>query len=235
MNNQEKQAQNISRETDEDLLSLIAFDAFQGIDIESQYPDFYRKMMSNELLHEAFLDMLMLLAEHPESVPVTAVPSPDTTQSPFANLQIKWPKPHQWQLIWEQTTQQLALAFGFTPSEQLLRTRDDTIFYEDDWYSLFHGDIDIEEQHYHVTLEGTRRLEASGELDIVLMVMISADTTVPAPSQSLLATLTWGSYTEAIDVTPNQPINFPPIQLQTVVDMDEKRFKEKLLFNLEPT
>lgn len=217
-------------EAEQDMLSLVINDALQGIDIQKQYPAFYKQLTTDRALRDAFLEIMEIAAEG-EPEPAPSAPS-IVDKLPFlATL-----PPHRtfkaltgpWRLTWQQTIAQLNAVFLSRTAEPAYRS---DMYMEDPWYILLRDSIDLSNTSLNIFLEAAQQGEKPEELQLALALAIHAPPTEPLPS--LKATLTWGSYHEQTVITTPSRINFPPVPLTQILNEPMTSFLSDLHLSLE--
>lgn len=221
------------------MLSFILDDALRGVDIKSQYPTFYRRMLENGKLRRAFLDGLDIL-ERSRSGSLEPLPGPPWQDLSFLRTElvfrtVEWAAGRKWRAVWQQTIGQLQMVFFPTTQQQNVVHRGEDNLLENKWFSLFRDEVEIDRVIYAVLLEASTQMEDPEALDITLAVGITSQTSeeelIPA---ALLVNLKWGNYQQVMRVTERGWANFPPLPLTEVLDESGNYFIADLRLSLEP-
>ncbi len=227
-----KKAQNETlSEADQEMLSLVINDALHGVDIEQQYPSFYKKLIQEAALREAFLDILdMAQDENAEPIddptlasaklPFLAIPRPSATLQQLAD---------RWRMTWNQSIAQLNAIFLTTGPEPAYRGTSDL---EDPWYVLVRDQIDITDTQLKIFLEVAQQGEKPDELQLALAVNIN--TQPPQAWPSLTARLTWGEYAETVFIRSQERATFHPVLLSRILNEQMTSFRSDLTLTVEP-
>lgn len=219
-------------EADYQMLSLVVNDALEGVDITVQYPKFYRKLLADAELRQAFLDVLTILsgdeAEEQEMLPEefsrdlsflrTAVSPPPTIQQTLSGL-----IQAAWQLLAEQLNQKFFLPFEPAPvfrSSSLL---------EDTSIVLLRDDFAAGDRQYDVILEAVSPLDKPEQLQLNLLVTPLTDGPLPA----MRASLQWGG--DELTAVPDRygRAQFPLLPLDTILDESGHHIFSDLHLSLE--
>ena len=222
---------------EDDLLSLVVSDALKGIDIPTRYPEFFQRLLAEDELRQAFLEALDLIesgpAATPEFTPTVSESSLSFLKSASAQPMLQQPSPGHWRVSWQQTIEQLQATFFPVrrASAPAYRHADD---FEDSWFTLFRGDIELDQTRLAVLLEAVLRLDAPNALNVQLAVGIIPDpieSTAPLPD--LRATLDWGSYNATVAVGQWGRATFPAVPLDVILDEANRRITSDLRLGLE--
>lgn len=209
-----------SEEADNEMLSLIVNDALEGIDITTRYPSFYRKMVSNPLLHEAFIDALDILEKDRAGA---LEPLPESASHDLSFLKefapstplIEQAAAGRWAVTWQRTKEQIQALFeNFEPARPLAY-RSGNHLDNLEAITLLRGNVQVD----GITVE--MWLEASQPVDIPEMLHLFLTTAVPhspnTPQPALQATIQWGGYRETATIDQYGRALFPLLPLQTIV------------------
>jgi hypothetical protein len=224
---------------DEEMLSLLVDDALRNTDIASRYPQFFKKLLANEELREAFLDSLDLLDQSRKGTlkPLPASPSHDLgflyENEPTATVQRD--SDGRWRVTWYQEAAQLQRVFSLSDI-----VGDETLFLQagvpaDDWFALFHQTSVIDGMQVEVALEAFR---SSPEplLGVTATVGLKPLTGNGEGAKTQLhARLQWGQLDEIVPVDVRNQAVFSPIPLATILDSAGKRVVSPLQLTLEVT
>ena len=220
---------------DDDMLSLIVDEAHQGVDISRRYPNFYRKMLSNANLRQAFLDILESL-EMENAADRIELPGKVGINLDFLAKRLPAPviekaNQNNWRISWQQTFEKLKEIFS--PQELAYRGENDTL--DDPWFVLLRDEIELEETLYSVALNCTLSEKGDDALAAYLNIAITLSTTSPQPSFPLTAQLQWGNYNERISLSDEGCIRFPDIPFENAFDEEFNLIESELNFALEST
>jgi hypothetical protein len=219
-------------EADYQMLSLVVNDALEGIDVTVQYPNFYRKLLANAELSQAFLDALAVLsgedADELNLLPQelsqdlsflqTAVSPPPTIQQTLSGL---------FQAAWELLAEQLNQKF-FLPPEPAPVFRSSSLL-EDTSIVLLRDDIVVGDRQYDVILEAVSPLDKPEQLQLNMLVTPLAD----GPLPTMKASLQWGSV--ELTSVPDRygRAQFPLLPLHTILDESGHHILSDLHLSLE--
>jgi len=218
-------------EVDQEMLSLVINDAIHGVDIQKQYPSFYKKLTEDAVLRDAFLDILDMAQE--EGSETTETPTPLSEKLPFLSLHPQRPTIQQladrWRVTWNQSIAQLNTIFLSHGSEPAYRGE---AYLEDPWYVLVRDQIEMTGTQLNVFLEAAQQGEKPDELQLAVIVAIHAPLSETWPS--LLASLTWGAYAETVSIGSQGRVAFPPVPLDKILNAQMTSFLSDLSLTLEP-
>jgi hypothetical protein len=209
---------------DMEMLSLIIDEVSKGVDIQTRYPTFYRKLLANAELRQAFLDALEILESEPAPVNLPAADLSFLKETPRREMPGAGRR-----VTWSQTLAYLQSLFS--PSELVYRS--DADLFEDAWHTLLRGEGQLDETVYTVQLDAALAEEPDDALSVVLTIAISlamAQTETPMP---LHASLQWGSYAESIRIDAEGRTRFPNVPLSAVFDDEYKRIQSGLSLTIE--
>jgi hypothetical protein len=219
---------------DSEMLSLVVSEVLKGVDISIRYPAFYRNILNDDNLRQAFIDALGSIEneKQSETVVLPLLSKPALTflsQRPQQPAIIKLGAA-KWRTIWRQSIEQLQTVFS--PPE--LAYRSDPSLYEDPWITLLRDDVEVAGSQYTVVLECS-----PAETDDALAVSFNIAVTLEIPIEStqipLEATLQWGSYNETIAISEEGRSKFPDVPLATILDEGLQNVKAELSLTLENT
>jgi hypothetical protein len=203
---------------DDEMLSLMVDAALNGVDIVSRYPSFYRKLLSNAELRQAFIDTLESLeTEKKESF--VALPQPGEPSMAFlARLPLQ-PVIHvlnknKWQIAWQRNIEQLHAIFF--PSKLAIAREINLL--ENSWFTLLRDDINIEGSMYSVLLECGLSDEKESSLAAYINVAVTLESNTPGSQFPVSVTLKWGNYHETIQLNEQGRVRFPDIPFEVAFD-----------------
>ena len=225
-----------SAEEEHELLSLIVNDALKDIDVSTRYPEFFRRLLADEDLRQAFLEALELmesdLADDQEFIPQASELS--FLRAKSSQPIIQRPSQNQWRVIWQQTIDQLQTIF-FPPHLAPEPAYRHTENFEDAWFTLFRSDVEVNHTQLAVSLEAAWQSDAPDALNVQLAIGITADPVESAaPFLDLRAMLDWGDYSTTVVVGQRGRASFPPIPLTAILDEINQRITSNLSLSLEP-
>jgi hypothetical protein len=217
---------------DNEMLSLIVDEASKGIDIAERYPEFYKKLLDNSNLREAFLDTLESI-ESSEDKELISSPSKSSKKLSFLK---EWEPQatiaklgNKWRASWQQRIEQLQSIISLVQ----LATRSDPMIYEDPWITILRSETEIEKVKYTIFLECTLSKKDEEALSPFLNVAVTLGTD-PKPSYfPIRSTLQWGTYEETIDILEEGRAKFPDIPFKLIFDEEIKHINAELRLTIE--
>jgi hypothetical protein len=216
-----------------DMLSLIVSGILNGEDLASRYPAFYRKLLGNAELRQAFLDALDSLESERAGemipMPPAARGSLDflTSQRNAAPL-VEVFDQQRWRAIWQRSLEQLRAIFS--PSELAYRA---DVLAEDPWFTLLRDELDASGDTFAVTLECTLSNDMENALAAFLRLAVTLGSSSKPAAFPLKASLQWGDYHESILIPEEGRARFPDIPLAAVLDEQERNVQSGFLLSLE--
>ncbi len=217
---------------DEEMLSLVLSDALQGVDITSQYPDFYRKLLADAELRQTFLDALDLLEKEKAG---QLLPLPEETVPDLSFLKtvatpphpiIENPAPGQWRITWRLLQAQLTRIF----QPAALAYRSGRFSLEDKSDILLRSQFVVSGQSYDIFLEAVRPVDQPDNLRLYLAAAPLTDAPLPA----MTVHLQWGDVHRTAVTGPHGRARFQPIPLTAVLDKTGQNIRADLQLTLEP-
>lgn len=206
-----------SEEEDADMLSLVINDALDGVDISRRYPNFYRRLLADLDLRQAFLDALAIL--EPEDLSDwEAFPKSPVIKMGFLEEEVQQPlvevAKEGWRIIWQRSVLQLEQILGVSSEADTglawRGARANAL--EEESLPLLRDSALIGEQQVEVFLEATRPPGPGRQLEPTVIV-ISAEV-----EQPLQAILRWGSYEATAAVGPDGFAHLPVLPLAAIFD-----------------
>jgi hypothetical protein len=233
-----QEGSSVDRE-DEEMLSLIIDDALRGIDIASRYPVFFKKLLANEELREAFLDSLDLLEQSRAGAlePLPAAPSQDLDflYRDEPEVKVENRGSGQWFIAWRQTAEQLQRILSV--SGVIVETSHDpeAVFAEEEWFTFFNHRTQVESKRLEVALEGIlSKIEPAPALRVVATIgFIAGENYTGAHTARLKAALHWGEFEQTAPLDARNQVFFSPIPLATIMDATGKKVVSPLLLTVE--
>ncbi|MCI0649919.1 MAG: hypothetical protein L0332_11875 [Chloroflexi bacterium] len=224
-------------ERDDEMFSIVVNDALEGVDITQRYPAFYRKLLANPPLLEAFLDILEVLESDREG---TLESPPVMTKRDLAFLQtvdappvVEEREPGRWSVSWRQTAERLQALFANFGLSPVAAYRDASGLIEEVYATLIRSEAEVGVRRLEVLLEVTWASDPE-MLNLLLTVAIFAQGVAEQPQPSLQAIIQWGSYSETAVVDENGQASFPPLPFQAIVDETGTVIDAGLQFSLTP-
>jgi hypothetical protein len=214
-----------------DMLSLIVGEAANGVDIETRYPDFYRKLMENAALRQAFLDTLALM-EAEKAGDFAPLPAGGEPRLDFLRKETTQPiqkKRQAWQVVLHRTIQELKTVF----SPPRLAYRADANYYEDNWFTVLRDDINLAGSNYSVLLECGISKETDNALVTTLTIAMSLEKRPAAPAFPITATLRWGKYEGRQTILYEGRVSFLDISFDAILDPQNREITSGLNLVLE--
>lgn len=204
---------------DFEFLSLFIEEAMNGVDVAARYPGYYRRLISNPLLRQAFLDVLQLM-----ETDLAGLPEP--AQGSLAFLLGKKQKGESWRVQVMRSMQQLQEIFS--PPQPAYRAAGDLD--TDGEIIILQDEFTRDEIRYSISMACTLSESAEHELDIWLNIGIAPDKEITPPIE---ITLHWGEYRETMLVAGDGRHSLPPIPLDTIFDESIEQIKSALEMTIE--
>lgn len=220
---------------DSEMLSLVVSEVLKGVDISIRYPTFYRNILNNDDLRQAFVDALGSIENKQQSetvvLPLLTKPALDFLIQRLQQPAIIKLSSNKWRTIWRQSIEQLQSIFS--PPE--LAYRSDPSLYEDPWITLLRGDVEVAGSLYTVMLECTPAVETDEALAVSFNIAVTLETPIDSPQIPLEATLQWGLYDKTIVISEEGRTKFPDIPLSAILDEEQQNVNAELSLTLEKT
>ena len=217
---------------DNEMLSLMVNRVLKGEDISKRYPAFYRKLLNDAGLRQAFIDALELI-EIEQTHQLLPIPNSKKasltflTNSPTQSA-LEILEEHKWRTTWQRTLEQIQAIFS--PPE--LAYRADPSLYEDSWFTLLRDEIDVEGTIYTVALECTLAGDVNA-ISTYLSLAVTLGTASSKPNFPLQARLQWGGYQKSVRIAEEGRAKFPDIPLNIILDDNHQSIKSGLSLTLE--
>ncbi|MFO7585252.1 MAG: hypothetical protein R6W69_11025 [Anaerolineales bacterium] len=213
---------------DNEMLSLLIDESLKGVDIKTQYPDSYRRLLSNPELRQMFLDTLESLEAQKEG---RLEPFPVAEKSSLAFLKDKTPRTDEsqqseqasWQISLQRTIQQLQNIF----SPPQLAYRADASLFDDSWFTVLREEIELGGSSYSILLECGISEETDEALSASLNIAMTLESTASQGSP-IYATLHWGKYTEMLTIAEEGRARFPDIPFSATFDQQNQEITSDL-------
>lgn len=220
-------------ERNEEMLSLAVNDALNGIDIRTRYPGFYRQMLANVELRNAFLDALDILERSRnnslEPLPTAPNRNLDFLKEATCRPSIEMPRPRQWRLRWQLSVEQLRRAFN--APEPVMRDGDD--LWQEKWLTLFRSEVEVAAEKLVVSLAAVQRIDQTGELTLNISVTSHSSGQSSTTLLPLQAEVQWGDYAATAVIADQSPTVFPTLPLTAVTDASGQLLAGDLHLKLE--
>jgi hypothetical protein len=223
-------------EADEAMISIVVSDVLQGVDITRHYPDFYRKMLGNSELFQAFIEAVEILeadrAGTLEEVPVSEFRVPPIPQVP-PQPEVEESRFGRWSVIWRQTAERLEGMFKLPDQSLNLAFRSGRGLWETGSTTLIRGQAAVAGLDLAVLLTA----DGTDDPDVLQLNLMVADlgwSSAGFSAGSLKATIRWGQYNETGIVNEVGEILLPPLLLEAVLDESGHSLAGNLQLRLEP-
>jgi len=215
----------------DEMLSLIVSEAIKGVDIPKRYPTFYRRLLSEPDLRQAFLDLLEIIDDENKSTPfLKTIPTDlDFLSQRSPEPKLKKLNHNKWLISWRQTVEQLQAIF----SPPALASRKVLSLLDDHWFVLLREEIAIEGSLYTIDLESVFAEERNEALSTFLNLAVTLETGNNLSNFPIKATLKWGSYQSSLLITREGRSRFPDIPFASIFDSKLKMVTSELDFSLE--
>lgn len=218
---------NYSQSADLEFLSLFLEDALQGVDVSRRYPGFYKKLIIDPELRQAFLDILHLMDENIDQA-LASIPSPARANLEFLLIdKTSRSMEKGWKFHWLRTRQELQAIF----SPPQLTYRNGTDFLADQEFIIFQNNFRIDNFQYSISI-----ICALGEeLEAGFLTRMNVGITPEGSSSHprLRTILEWGHYKESVIIAGEGRITLPPIALAKILDSDLENVVSDLELTIE--
>ncbi len=214
-----------------EMLSFIVDEATKGVDIETRYPEFYRKLLGNAALRQVFLDTLGML-EAGKAGELLPLPAGEEPRLEFLTKKAPQPAPASsqgWKITLQKSIQELKSIFS--PPQLAYRT--ETNFFEDNWFTILRDEIALAGSNYSILLECGLSKETEDALSATLNIAISLEKLPSAPAFPIHATLRWGKYSETLILPDEGRVRFPDISFAATFDPQNQEITSGLDLVLE--
>ena len=217
-----------------EMLTLVVDETLKGVDIKIRYPDFYQKLFSNAELRQVFLDTLESI-EAEKQGEMVALPSGDKPNLAFLARMPQQPgiqrlDGDRWQIILQRTIQQLQDIFSGGPA---LAYRSDANLFDDSWFTLARGEVELEGTSYAILLECGISKETEEALSASLNIAMTLETATASPQTTIHATLQWGKYSETLTISEEGRARFPDIPFSASFGQHDQKITSGLDLILE--
>ena len=218
-----------------DMLSLIVSGSLNEENIAERYPSFYKKLLENPELRQAFLDALESV-EAERAGKLTPIPDssrtkPNFLKKPSTSPQIEMLDGRNWRAFLQRSIEHLKVIFS--PPE--MAYRDDPVLADDPWFTLLRDEMVVEGVTYDIVLDCVLSHEREGALSPYLHLAVTIGRPGSHAGLPLRASLRWGNYQESITVENEGRFQFPDIPLAAVFDQAEFQLQSGLDLTLETT
>jgi hypothetical protein len=224
-----------------DMFSIALGDARRNVDISLSHPAFYRRLLADPQLRQAFLDGLDDLAP-PHPLDEDSLPAGLTQRArPIADIlrEARASQPTRetastgaWQLRWERTREYLqTLLLSPAPATNgATYRRDDASALDEEAVTVIMEEVQVDDLSAQLLLEVARRPETPHLLHPILS-LTSEEAMAP---QQLQVTLQWGPYRETSPLDAAGRANLPPIPAAGITDDAGSVVDARLEVILEP-
>lgn len=215
-----------------DMLSLIVSGTLNGENLAKRYPDFYKKMLENAELRQAFLDALESLEAEPGEL--TPIPAPETRLDFLTSQQQSTPKvsitdDEKWGIHWQRSLEQLRAIFS--PPELAYRAEQSLI--EEPWFTLLRDEVTVSGSAYTIILDCTAAEDEENTLAVYVSLAVTPGISREPAKFPLRARLTWGEYQQDILIPAEGRVRYPNILFDTIFDPALENLKAGLSLTLE--
>jgi hypothetical protein len=210
-----------------EMLSLMVNEAEAGVDISRRYPTFYKDLLTNPDLREAFLDSLEISQARKEDRSVSTASferSLELLRSTSPTVEIKRLQNNGWRVEWQRTIEQLQPIFS--PRE--LAYRSDPSLSDDPWITIFRDEFAIEGASHTVLLECTLSQASDQSLGCILNIALNSSDSPETLPGNLMAALEWGTYQRILSINPSGRFPFPDIPFDSIFDKRHQRVRSDL-------
>lgn len=224
---------NSSTLTDEDrpMLAIAIEDALNGIDISQKYPDFYKRLLQDDLLGDLFDDAIetFTLSQDPNWNPL---PRPASRDLSFLKKPRSLPDSirkalNKWIVKFHKSVDELNLLFS-TDLQPALRRRAADL--ETQWMTLIQDTSVIKDTEFQILLEASQTPDKPAHLSLFLFITTKTDQAIPW--QQLHATLEWGAYNDTVAIAEQGKTQLGDIPLQEIMTADGGLIPAGLNLNL---
>lgn len=216
-----------------EMLSLIVNGVLNGENLAERHPAFYKKLIENPELRQAFLDALESVeaerSGREAALPEEAEVKLDFLRSVPAPPAVETLEGRNWRATWQRTLEQLETVFS--PPD--LAYRADGDLFEDPWFTLLRDEIAIEGVTYDVVLDCTLSTEKESSLAALLNLAVTPGKNSGLAAFPLRASLHWGDYQGSILVEEEGRVRFPDIPIAAVFNQADLQVRDGLRFTLE--
>jgi len=226
------------KQGDEIMFSIVVSDAIDGVDIAERYPEFYRRMLQNPKLFQAFLDAVEVLeTDHAggvESVPGVEGSIPKKRPKDAEPI-IEPLGPGAWIARWRQGVDQLASIFRNFSSLPQPGYRGGWGMLEESATPLIRSEVTVEDTNLGVQLTASWA-DDPDSMNLQLMVALLDDNERSAAFRvsSLMAAINWGDYHQRIAINEYGKAIFPPLPITAITDETGQEINTDLQLMLHP-
>lgn len=216
-----------------EMLSLMVNEAENGVDISERYPHFYKELLDNPDLREAFLDSLESLEkskkDEPALLPSSRENNLDFLKESLPHASVKKLGKKSWRLTWQRSVEQLQTLFS--PPE--LAYRSDPSLYDDPWITILRDEFEIEGASLTVLLECSLSPESNISLACALNIAANSENAAERLQTKVQALLRWGEYDQSLPLNAQGRFRFPDIPFDSVLDKAHQNIRSSLELTLE--
>ncbi len=226
------------KQGDEIMFSIVINDAMDGVDISERYPEFYRRMLQNPTLFQAFLEAIEVLeanyAGELESVPAFEVTIPKKRPKDAGPI-VESLGSGAWVARWWQGIDQLISIFRNFSSMPQPGFRSGWGMLEESATSLIRSEVTVENTNLGVQLTAAWTDDPdSMHLQLMVALLDEDEDSAAFRVSSLMAGIHWGKYHQRSAVNEYGKAVFPPLPLATITDDTGQEIIEDLQLMLHP-
>ena len=215
-----------------DMLSLIVSGTLNGENLAQRYPDFYKKLLENAELRQAFLDALDS-TEAERAGELTPIPAPETRLD-FLTSQPPAPKvihmdEENWSVLWQRPLEQITAIFS--PPELAYRSEQSLI--EEPWFTLMREEIQVSGSAYSVALDCAPAEEEENTLAVYVSLAVTPGASREPAKFPLRARLEWDEYRQEVLIPAEGRTRFPNIPFDKIFDPAMENLRAGLSLTLE--
>ena len=226
------------QKADDTMFSIVVGDAINGIDITKEHPEFYRRMLQNPELFQAFLEVVEVLEADKagllESVEATktAVPAtlPEESKPILERLTsggwlLKWRQSvFQLNSIFERLGLELDLDPAFRSTRNLL---------EESVAPLIKSEVIVEDNNFGVRLSAVLA-DDPDDLNLKLTVALLDEESAEFPLTDLRANIQWGDYQHVQPLNEIGQATFPPLPIDSITNETGEAINNDLQLLIHP-
>ncbi len=231
-----KDKQADDEKADDTMFSVVVGDAINGIDITKRHPEFYRQMLKNPELFQAFLDVVEVLEAdkagllEPVQATETAVPALMPT---LAEPEVERPQAGGWLVRWRQSMAQLNAIFNNIGPDLAPGLRSARSVLEESVAPLIRSEVMVDEKNFGVRLSAVLSDDPDA-LNLKLMVALLDEETAEFPLSSLKVGIQWGDYQQVSLLNELGQAAFPPLPIDSITDETGEAINNDLQLLIQP-
>lgn len=217
-----------------DMLSLIISGVLKGENLSERYPEFYKKLLEDGNLRQAFLDALDSieteraggLAPLPEAAYNRSL---DFLTQQRSEPEVEMEEKNNLRLVWKRSLEQIQAVFS--PQELVYRAPLDPT--EDPWFTLLRDELTVAGSTFAIALECTLSNERDDALSTFLNLALTVGDAPGREQFPMRASLDWGAYKESVFLSQEGRARFPDILLSSIFDSSQQQVQAGLSLTLE--